>query len=477
MGAIKIGVVGGGPGGLLTAFFLNKFANTPNRVTIFEADSRLGGKILSPTFSSQSITYEAGAAEFYDYSDHDEDPLKQLIYELGLSVCPLNGTSAILQNQVISNLDDVSESFGPAMRHGVLSFDNVARNIMTASEFYHSDHPEGEQCNFALGPQENHATLQSLMSKVVKQPEINRYIETLIHSDLATEPNQTNIPYGLQNYLMNDPAYMGQYCILGGNEQLPKELANRINATILTEQRVTKIEKAENSSRLKINSQTKHESIIEEFDFVVVALPLNHISAVRFGGAQLQNAVQKHYDHYYCPAHYLRISILFEKPFWQSIVSDSFWMIDAFDGCCLYDESVRQPGLAQGVLGWLVSGESAKEMCGWEDHKLINAALNSLPAIMSAGKNQFIEGTVHRWEAAVNGKPGGKFILNLDRRHQPEPEQHQKLFFVGDYLFDTTLNGVLDSAHYVATWIAAMLEEEKDRVSRDSAEKLAIVHV
>jgi hypothetical protein len=49
--------------------------------------------------------------------------------------------------------------------------------------------------------------------------------------------------------------------------------------------------------------------------------------------------------------------------------------------------------------------------------------------------------------------------LSLDRRHCPEPAEHPNLFLVGDYLFDSTLNGVLDSAEYVARWIAANMAE------------------
>ena len=68
-----------------------------------------------------------------------------------------------------------------------------------------------------------------------------------------------------------------------------------------------------------------------------------------------------------------------------------------------------------------------------------------------------LEGRVHRWIGAVNAIPGGLQARTLDRRHQPEPEDHPNLFVVGDYLFDSTLNGVLDSAQYVASWLAARL--------------------
>jgi hypothetical protein len=47
--------------------------------------------------------------------------------------------------------------------------------------------------------------------------------------------------------------------------------------------------------------------------------------------------------------------------------------------------------------------------------------------------------------------------MALDRRHQPEPVAHPHLFFVGDYMFDSTLNGVLDSAHHVAGWLGSLV--------------------
>jgi len=42
--------------------------------------------------------------------------------------------------------------------------------------------------------------------------------------------------------------------------------------------------------------------------------------------------------------------------------------------------------------------------------------------------------------------------------HRPAPSE-PALFVVGDYLFDSTLNGVLDSAEYVAGWVASELAE------------------
>ncbi len=165
----------------------------------------------------------------------------------------------------------------------------------------------------------------------------------------------------------------------------------------------------------------------------------------------------RHVAHYDRPGHYLRISILFDRPFWRGQLSDSYFMLDAFGGCCLYDESLREPGTRHGVLGWLLGGQAALEMSELADEELIERALHSLPDFLSHGRRDFLEGHVHRWVGAVNGMPGGMPHLGIDRRHQPEPIEHPDLFVVGDYLFDSTLNGVLDSAEHVSHGLAALM--------------------
>ena len=93
---MKIGIVGGGPGGLFCAYQLQKLANEPLELTILEAADRFGGKILTPKFTGSSLAYEAGAAEFYDYSHLDCDPLKQLVTdELALPISEMGGSAVV----------------------------------------------------------------------------------------------------------------------------------------------------------------------------------------------------------------------------------------------------------------------------------------------------------------------------------------------------------------------------------------------
>lgn len=449
-----VGIVGGGPGGLMTAYALQKIADKPIRMTLFEASDRLGGKILTPRFQQANVKFEAGAAEFYDYSQHDEDPLKMLIAELGLSISPMAGSAVISNDQVLANLDDIRKQLGEKVYQSLLDFDAKARDRMTPQEFHASDYPDG----YNQRPDRNH--FDSVLAEIA-EPAARQYVEVLIHSDLATEPRKTSVAYGLQNYLMNNSKYMDLYSIEGGNEQLPQALAARINANVLLKHPVSRINKSPSGQWIV---QTIHDGQIrhDEFDFVVIALPHNHLTSVTFGGEQLSEAIRKHYNYYHYPAHYLRITILFDQPFWRGRLTDSFWMLDHFGGCCLYDESSREPESRYGVLGWLLSGSAAEEFNAKDDEQLIELALDSLPTFLPDGRQHFLEGQVYRWLGAVNAMPGGLVPRSHDQRHQPEPQKHPELFMVGDYMFDSTLNGVLDSANYVAAWIATHISENSE---------------
>ncbi|MCY2966388.1 MAG: NAD(P)-binding protein, partial [Planctomycetota bacterium] len=138
----NVGIIGGGPGGLLTAYFLRKAADSFIEITIFEASDRLGGKIETCRFDSADAIYEAGAAELYDYSPVDEDPLRQLVAELGLSIHPMGGSAVILGENVVANLDDLRDLNGSPATDAMVEFDRFARDAMSPREFFDSDHLE-----------------------------------------------------------------------------------------------------------------------------------------------------------------------------------------------------------------------------------------------------------------------------------------------------------------------------------------------
>ncbi|KYF58518.1 amine oxidase [Sorangium cellulosum] len=445
----RISIIGGGPGGLMTAYLLQKMTSSPISLTLFEATERLGGKICTRRFQERPARYEAGAAELYDYSVVGDDPLKELVEELGLPIVPIGGSSVIMDQQIMANIDDVRAHLGARACEALLSFDRAAKDLISPFEYYMG----GEEALRAAPPPTSR--FDALLGEV-GQAAARRYIETLIHSDLATEPERTSVEYGAHNYLMNDPRYMRLYCIEGGNERLTQELARRVSATVRLNHAAIEIGRGEDG---KLVVAHRHQGVVREdsFDHVILALPINHLPHIRFRGERLAAAMRAHHAHYDHPAHYLRITVLFDRPSWRTKLDDAFFMLDRFGGCCVYDESAREPDAPFGVLGWLLGGQPALEMSELDDAALIEAALRSLPGTLVEGGPRFLEGRVHRWPAAVNAIPGGLVPRAQSRRHQPDPAGHPDLFVVGDYLYDSTLNGVLDSAEYVAEWLVSQM--------------------
>ena len=101
---LDLAIVGGGPGGLMSAWYLKQKLGELCRVTIFEASDRLGGKILTRKFDSAPAMYEAGVAEIYDYSMTGPDPLRELIQHFGLQTIPMDAEQVLLDGELSNDV-------------------------------------------------------------------------------------------------------------------------------------------------------------------------------------------------------------------------------------------------------------------------------------------------------------------------------------------------------------------------------------
>lgn len=447
---MRLAIVGGGPGGLITAYYIQKFLPGALQATIFEASPRVGGKIRTHSFENVSARYEAGVAEIYNYRMHGEDPLRDLIEALGLKTVSMSGGSVVLGDTVLNSMADIRRSFGTNTAEVVQDFFRNSRNLCTPYQFYADDWVSDNQHPWA------DRSLRELLDEI-PDATARRYVEVAIRSDVASEPHLTNGLTGLKNILMEDSRYMTVYSIEGGIERLVDRLRESIDASIRLETRVESIARADDGYRLR----TRHKQHLEEheFDLVICALPNYWLSGIEWPDSDLRMVMQKHLAHYDRPAHYLRVTLLFEKPFWRSTVKGSYFMLDAFGGCCVYDEGARHPHPNCGVLGWLIAGSDALVRSNLSDDELIKLALDSLPEPLTEGRQLYLDGRVHRWVGSVNALPGSNPIHDPEKRHSPSSADPD-LYLVGDYFYDSTLNGVVDSAEFVASSIAEDLNEQ-----------------
>ena len=82
----RISIIGGGPGGLMTASLLPQQGLQDYQVTLFESSPRLGGKLAIRHFNKTRVLYESGAAQCYDYRLVGEDMFYNPVDELGLGI-------------------------------------------------------------------------------------------------------------------------------------------------------------------------------------------------------------------------------------------------------------------------------------------------------------------------------------------------------------------------------------------------------
>lgn len=452
---IKVAVVGGGPGGLLTAYFLEKKFGKSFQVILFEASSRIGGKILTEKFKTASVIHEAGVAELYSYEKIGEDPLLELIHELKLKPIPMKGKTVVLEGKVLHNKEEIKRLCGQETLKSIEHFRKIASENIPLDFWYESSY---EQRN-------NHPwskiSLQELFETITDQT-ARKYIKVAAHSDLATEPHLTTGLYGADNCLIDVPGYIELYTLEGGIEQFPKALKERLqNTEILLNSPVVSVEKT-NELLYRISYKQANELKFQDFDAVFICLPINWLTMVEWKTDNLRQLMSKHIAHYHKPGHYLRVSLLFKSHFWSKFNKDSWFISDAFGGVCIYDESMRYDTKGYGVLSFLLAGNDAETMSNLKDNDLIDKMLEALPTeIATEAKKEFLEGKVDRWIATVSALPGGNPVQPLEKVHQVEVDSRSALFLVGDYLFDTTLNGVMDSADFATD----MFEVWRDSLS------------
>ncbi|MBV9566229.1 MAG: FAD-dependent oxidoreductase [Bradyrhizobium sp.] len=436
---LDLAIVGGGPGGLMSAWYLKRKLGDLCRLTIFEASDRLGGKIVTRKFDSASATYEAGVAEIYDYSMTGPDPLRELIQHFGLQTIPMDAEQVVLDGDLLNDVRGMRRKYGARTADAIEAFRKRCAAMVSPIEYYEGVGAHDNEHPWAF------MTAEEVLDKEVDDPIARRFFKVLARSDIATESHNTNGLNALKNFVMDIDGYIGLYSIQNGNEQLIECLRSEVDADIQLNHRVLKVGKTE-GGRYQLNMMNGKGPETRDFDLVLVCLPHSWLATLGWEGEALRKSMVKHIAYFDRPAHYLRVSLLFDEPYWGEKIAGAWFMSEAFGGCCVYNEGARHDVGRHGVLNFLIAGSDALAFANLSDQELIIAALKSLPPSLGNAREHFVEGKIHRWLSSVNALPGGLPARDVMTNHRPEPQQHPGLVLVGDYLFDSTLNGLLDSS-------------------------------
>ncbi len=444
----------------MSAWYLRKKLGALCRVTIFEASDRLGGKVLTSKFDTTPAIYEAGVAEIYDYSMTGPDPLRELVQHFGLQTIPMDAQQVLLDGELVDDVPGLRRKYGDETADAVVAFRKVCGEMMSPLEYYEGIGTHDNEHPWA------YLTGEQVLDREVSDPTAKRFLKAMARSDIATETHNTNGLNALKNFVMDIDGYIGLYSIQNGNEELINCLRSEIDAEIQLNHRILDVGKADNG-RYQLNMMNGQGPETRQFDLVLMCLPHSWLTTVDWKGEDLRKAMVKHIAYFDRPAHYLRVSILFDSPFWGDQIPGAWFMSEAFGGCCVYNEGARHDVGRHGVLNWLIAGSDALAYANLSDAELIDAAIKSLPPSFGDARAHVVEAKTHRWLSAVNAIPGGMPTRDVMTNHRPEPRRHPGFIVVGDYLFDSTLNGLLDSSD-AATDIV-VTEAIRLRRSRDGS--------
>jgi monoamine oxidase/SAM-dependent methyltransferase len=434
----RVAIVGGGPGGLFTAWYLAGKLGPSAQITIYEGSDRLGGKIITNEIPGVG-NYEAGVAEIYDYAHLGPDPLRELIeQDLGLEIKHIKPAGCVLDGRKLPTIESLEKEFGREVYESAVAFKNRCARQLKPTDYYKAvrkfdnSHPWGQVSG------------EDILDREIDNDIARRYVRVMAHSDVAAPPHLTTGLTFLKNALMDTDGYIDLYSVVGGNQQIVERLVNLLDADIRLHTTVTAVQPMDdNTARLTVVSNGKVETI--EADFVVLCAPLTALSIIEYKNTKLHRAMVRHINHFDRPGHYLRATLVFERPFWREHFDGAWFMHDAFDGCALYDEGARHDVGAKGVLGFLIAGNAALGMANFSDERIEEMCLDALAPAFPEARKLLLDRRIHRWMASVNSVPGGVTIRERSLNHRPEPS-HPQVLVVGDYIFDATLNGVLDSA-------------------------------
>ena len=183
--------------------------------------------------------------------------------------------------------------------------------------------------------------------------------------------------------------------------------------------------------------------------------------------------MEKHAGYFDHPGNYLRATILFQSLFWRDKFSTNWWMLDAFDGCCVYDESSRYDYAGYGILAFLIAGNAALELSHHPGEVIEQMCLDALPAELAYGRELVLDRRIRRWVGRVSAVPGGMPLRPRRINHYPDPIHAPGMVVVGDYLFDATLNGVMDSAEVASDIILADVVRRRRALRQGEADGAA----
>lgn len=466
--APRIAIVGGGMAGLNAAHQLQKLGYA---ATVYEASSRLGGRIWSLTgLVGDGLVNEMGGALIN--SDHED--MLALVEEFNLSLfnrredaerLGLPAGGYLFDGQAHSEAD-IAEKLRPFA-------EQVAADSALLDEDFETHAPTFD----AISVQ---AYLDQHSDKI-SDPLIRRLVEHAIRSEYGVEPEESSaiqLIWMLPTVDGESVEMLGAsdeiFMVEGGNDQIIDGLAGALEGQIRRRMRLTRLEAQGDGYRLAFNGNGSGGEQVEA-DYVILAIPFTVLRTIDLA-VELPETLRRFIDEVDLGRNGKLFAGMTQKAWRQpGGFAMEAWCDMGFSVC--WDATQRQTDREDGALTIFLGGadlDAATQRGAREQGRAFLERLDAiLPGMQQASNDRFLYTRWH-WSQLTRGaytsfKPG-QYLTFADFLYieAEDPEERQdvhvgNLVFAGEHLSDAYygfMNGAAETGRLAAQVVARLATAE-----------------
>ena len=461
--APEVVIVGGGIAGLNAAYQLKKAGIT---ATVYEAQGRIGGRILSVTGATGEELVTDLGSEFIN-SDHQD--MLQLVEEFGLELFNR------IEDAERFAFPETGYFFGSVAR----SEAEVAGDLRALSAQIASDSERLDTDFERFAPRLDRLSVKDYLDRhagLIPQAYIRTLIEGSIRTEYGVEPEESS---ALQ-LIFNLPIVDGQavevlgnsdemFVVKGGSGEVIKSLAQQLSGQIRTRMELTRIDAREDGFRLKFATGE-----IVAADLVILTIPFPVLRDVILD-VPLPKRLRSFIEEFELGRNEKLIAGFNERAWRQAagFVTEAWTDLGYAE---VWDETQRQSERANGALTYFLGGREVAILDEGSARSVGRTFIRRLdrivPGVSAASTDRFLR---TRWSqsrftqgAYANFKPGQltKFgrLLWIESEDDEELQEVRAgdLVFAGEHLsgaFYGFMNGAAETGRLAADFVVRRIAE------------------
>ena len=457
----KVAIIGGGIAGLNAAYQLQK---SGVNATVYEANSRIGGRMLSVPLENQLVV-DLGA----ELINTDHEDMLSLVEELDITL--------------FNRVEDSAASTFPAdaFYFGGVAYseDQLAADLELIAAQITSDAALLDEDWDTNAPIFDELSVEDYLTQhadKITKPYILDLFKNVMRTEFGVETDESS---AIQ-FILVLPVIDGQsvdllsysdevYSVVGGSSKITDALGEKLGDNIKLEKTLTKIKKEESNYLLTFADDSTVTA-----EYVIVAIPFTVLSGITID-APIPSLLSSFISEAKMGSNEKVIGG-FSSRFWkqENGFTNAAWVDGGFSE--VWDETSRQSSLTNGALNFFLGGDQARALSETTDLNSLGtqfvAELDAyLPGATSAATGKFIKsswtnssltkGGYANYEPGQLTQYGSLLWIESEDAEERQEVVFDKLIFIGEQLSDAYygfMNGGAQTGRLAAQYILAEIE-------------------